>query len=104
MVWHPKFPRKSYVTGLTCQEYADLCTEETGEQWMQPPGQLGKYEWAIDVLKRVSDLDNKELYLEAIKTTKMEGINGPVDFNLPVQASTDHPVLNVHKIKIIGGQ
>ena len=59
-------------------------TAETGEQWTQPLGQLGKYEWAVDVLKRVTDIENKEPYVDVIKTTKFEGINGPVDFNLPV--------------------
>ncbi len=104
MVWHPKFPYKSYLTGQTCQEFADTYTAETGQQWTQPLGQLGKYEWAIDVLKRVPDIENKELYVEAIKTTKMDGINGPVDFNLPVEAGTVRPVPNVYKIKIAGGQ
>ena len=52
MVWHPNFPYKSYLTGQTCEEYADAYTEETGKQWTQPLGQLGKYEWAVDVLKR----------------------------------------------------
>lgn len=104
MVWHPKFPYKSYLTGQTCEEYAALYTEETGEQWTQTLGQLGKYEWAVDVLKRVPDIENKELYLEAIKTTKFSGINGPVDFNLPVAPKTVRPVPNVYKIKIAGGQ
>ncbi len=84
MVWHPKFPYKSYLTGQTCQEYADAYTAETGKQWTQPLGQLGKYEWAVDVLKRVTDVDNKAMYVDMIKTTKFDGINGPVDFTLPV--------------------
>lgn len=104
MVWHPKFPYKSYLTGQTCKEYADQYTAETGKQWTQPLGQLGKYEWAVDVLKRVSDIDNKQLYVDAIKTSKFECINGPVDFTLPVQTGTIRPVPNVYKIKIAGGQ
>ncbi len=104
MVWHPKFPYKSYLTGQTCAEYAEAFTAETGAQWTQPLGQLGKYEWAVDVLKRVPDIENKELYVEAIKVTKFEGINGPVDFNLPVKPGTVRPVQNVYKIKIAGGQ
>lgn len=103
-VWHPTWPYKSALTGQTCQEYADQYEEETGEQWTETLGQLGKYEWAIDVLKRVSDIENKELYVDAIKTTKFDGINGPVDFNTPVQMGTVHPVENVFKIKIGGGQ
>jgi branched-chain amino acid transport system substrate-binding protein len=104
MVWHPKFPYKSYLTGQTCEEYAKAYTDETGKQWTQPLGQLGKYEWAVDVLKRVTDIDNKAMYVDMIKTTKFEGINGPVDFNLPVASGTVRPVPNVYKIKIAGGQ
>jgi branched-chain amino acid transport system substrate-binding protein len=104
MVWHPTFPYKSALTGQTCAEYAAAWTAETGKQWTQPLGQLGKYEWAIDVLKRVTDIDNKQLYVDMIKTTKFEGINGPVDYNLPVKMGTVRPVPNVYKIKIAGGQ
>ncbi len=103
-VWHPTYPYKSVLTGQTCQEYADQYTAETGKQWTEPLGQLGKYEWAIDVLKRVKDIENKELYVEAIKTTKYDGINGPIDFNLPVKLGTVRPVPNVYKIKIAYGQ
>ncbi len=104
MVWHPTFPYKSYLTGQTCQEYADTWTAESGKQWTQPLGQLGKYEWAVDVLKRTKDIENKEAYVDAIVTTKFEGINGPVDYTLPVKMGTVHPVPNVYKIKIAGGQ
>jgi branched-chain amino acid transport system substrate-binding protein len=103
MVWHPKFPYKSYLTSQTCEEYANAYTEETGKQWTQPLGQLGKYEWAVDVLKRVTDVDNKAMYVDMIRTTKFDGINGPVDFNLP-SPGPNRPVPNVYKIKIAGGQ
>jgi branched-chain amino acid transport system substrate-binding protein len=104
MVWHPKFPYKSYLTGQTCEEYAAQYTTDTGKQWGQPLGQLGKYEWAVDVLKRTPNVDDKESYLDPIKTTKFSDINGDVDFTAPVQMGTAHPVPNVCKIKIAGGQ
>ncbi len=104
MVWHPKFPYKSYLTGQTCEEYAAQYTADTGKQWGQPLGQLGKYEWAVDVLKRTPNIDDKESYLEPIKTTKFSDINGDVDFTAPVKMGTAHPVPNVCKIKIAGGQ
>jgi branched-chain amino acid transport system substrate-binding protein len=104
MVWHPKFPYASYLTGQTCQEFADQYTAETSKQWTQPLGQLGKYEWAVDVLKRTPNVDDKESYLDPIKTSKFSDINGDVDFTVPVQAGTSHPVPNVCKIKIAGGQ
>jgi branched-chain amino acid transport system substrate-binding protein len=104
MVWHPKFPYKSYLTGQTCEEYAAQWSQESGKQWTQPLGQLGKYEWAVDVLKRTTDIENKQSYVDAIVTTKFAGINGPVDYTLPIKLGTVHPVANVYKIKIAGGQ
>jgi branched-chain amino acid transport system substrate-binding protein len=103
MVWHPKFPYKSYLTGQTCQEYAEQYTADTGEQWTQPLGQLGKYEWCIDILKRW-DPEQKEQFGDVVKASKFECINGPVDYTLPVQMGTTRPVPNVFKIKIAGGQ
>ena len=103
MVWHPKFPYASLLTGQTCQEYADQYTADTGNQWTQPLGQLGKYEWAVDILKRW-DPDNKDQFPEVVKVSKFDCINGPVDFTQPVQMGTTRPVPNVFKIKIAGGQ
>ncbi len=103
MVWHPKFPYKCSLTGVTCQEYADQYTAETGEQWTQPLGQLGKYEWCIDILKRW-DPENKDQFSEVVKASKFDCVNGPVDFTQPVQMGTTRPVPNVCKIKIAGGQ
>lgn len=104
MVWHPTFPYKSALTGQTCQEFADQYEAETGKQWTEPLGQIGKYEWAIDVLKRWTNIDDKSLFPDVVKATKFECINGPVDFTLPVAAGTVRPVPNVCKIKIAGGQ
>jgi len=103
MVWHPKFPYASMLTGQTCQEYADQYTADTGAQWTQPLGQLGKYEWAIDILQRW-DPENKQQFPDVVKESKFDCINGPVDFTLPVQMGTTRPVPNVFKIKIAGGQ
>ena len=103
-VWHPTYPYKSVLTGETCQEFADRYTAETGKQWTEPLGQLGKYEWAMDVLKRVTDIENKELFPTVIAATKYAGINGPIDFTLPVKLGTVRPVPNVYKIKIAYGQ
>jgi len=104
MVWHPTFPYKSALTGQTCQEFADQYEAETDKQWTEPLGQIGKYEWAIDVLKRWTDIDDKSLFPDVVKATKFECINGPVDFTLPVAAGTVRPNPNVCKIKIAGGQ
>ncbi len=104
VVWHPTFPYKSSLTGQTCQELADQYTADTGEGWTEPIGQYGKFEWAVDVFKRVTDIENKELFPPAIQATKLDTINGLVDFTTPVKMGTVHPVLNVFKIKIAAGQ
>ena len=103
-VWHPTYPYKSALTGQTCQQFADQYTSETGKQWTQPLGQLGKYEWAIDVLKRMPSIDDKSSFPTVVAQTKFDNINGPIDFTQPVKAGTTHPVLNVFKIKIAYGQ
>ena len=48
MVWHPKFPYKSYLTGQTCEEYAAQYTADTGKQWGQPLGQLQRLHGGIE--------------------------------------------------------
>ncbi len=104
MVWHPKFPYKSLLTGQTCQEYADTYTAETGKQWTQPLGQLGKYEWAVDMLKRW-DPENKEQFLRRREglQVRLHQRSGRLHA-AGEDAGTTRPVPNVFKIKIAGGQ
>ena len=80
VVWHPTFPYKSSLTGQTCQELADQYTADTGKGWTEPIGQYGKFEWAIDVCKRAKDLENKEESIPAIQGTKLDTVNGLIDF------------------------
>jgi branched-chain amino acid transport system substrate-binding protein len=104
VVWHPTFPYKSSLTGQTCQELADQYTADTSQGWTEPIGQYGKFEWAIDVYKRMTNIDDKEQFPTVVQATKLDTINGPIDFTLPVKMGTVHPVLNVFKIRIAAGQ
>jgi branched-chain amino acid transport system substrate-binding protein len=104
VVWHPTFPYKSSLTGQTCQELSDQYTADTGAGWSEPIGQYGKFEWAIDIYKRMTDIDDKEQFPTVVQATKLDTINGLIDFTVPVKMGTVHPVLNVYKIKIAGGQ
>jgi branched-chain amino acid transport system substrate-binding protein len=104
VVWHPTFPYKSSLTGQTCQELADQYSADTGQGWTEPIGQYGKFEWMVDVYKRMTDIEDKEQFPTVVQATKLETINGPIDFTLPVKMGTVHPVLNVFKIKIAAGQ
>jgi hypothetical protein len=63
----------------------------------------------VDILQRTKDLDDKETYLDAIKTTKMTTIIGPIDFTSPIDADPTvadsyHPTANVYKQVYTGGQ
>jgi len=107
--WHPSFPFTDTLTGMTCQQLADQYEKDNNAQWTSAIGQLAKISWAVDVLKRTKDLDNKETYLDAIKTTKMETILGPIDFTSPIDpdptaANSFHPHPNVYKPVYTGGQ
>jgi branched-chain amino acid transport system substrate-binding protein len=104
VVWHPTFPYKSSLSGQTCQDLADQYTADTGEGWTEPIGQYGKFEWAVDCYKRMTDIEDKEQFPAVVQATKLDTINGLIDFTLPVKMGTAHPVLNVFKIRIAAGQ
>jgi branched-chain amino acid transport system substrate-binding protein len=103
-VWHPTWPFKDSITGATCQQLADDFMAKTGEEWTAPIGQYGKYEWAVDVFKRVKNLDDKEDIITQVKTTKLDTCLGPMDFTAPVQMGTRHPVENVYTPPVGGAQ
>jgi branched-chain amino acid transport system substrate-binding protein len=103
-VWHPTWPFKDSITGKTCQELADDYTAKTGEEWTAPIGQYGKFEWAVDVFKRVTNLDDKEDIIKQVSTTKLDTCLGPMDFTAPVDMTTRHPVPNVYTPPTGGAQ
>jgi branched-chain amino acid transport system substrate-binding protein len=107
-VWEPSWPYKDSITGMSCQEMADAYMAATNEQWTAPIAQYAKYEWAVDVFKRVKNLDDKEEIIAAVDTTKMGTCLGPIDFTAPVDivdlAKSQHPVKNVYKCPVGGAQ
>jgi branched-chain amino acid transport system substrate-binding protein len=103
-VWHPSWPFKDSITGKSCQELADDYTAKTGDQWTAPIGQYGKFEWAVDVFKRVTNPDDKDEIVKMISTTKLDTCLGPMDFTAPVQLGTRHPVPNVSTPPVGGAQ
>jgi branched-chain amino acid transport system substrate-binding protein len=103
-VWHPSWPFKDSITGKTCQQLADDYMAKTGEEWTAPIGQYGKFEWAVDVFKRVTNPDDKEEIIKMVSTTKLDTCLGPMDFTAPVQLGTRHPVPNVYTPPVGGAQ
>jgi branched-chain amino acid transport system substrate-binding protein len=104
-VWTPSWSFKDSITGMTCQQLADDYMVKTGEQWTAAIGQYAKFEWAVDVFKRVMNLDDKEDIIGKVKTTKMDTCVGPMDFTAPIAMGTSrHPVENVYEPPIGGAQ
>ena len=104
VAWHPTFPFKSSLTGETCQQFADDFEKTTGLQWTIPLLHYIVFEMAVDALKRTTNVDDKSSIIDAVKTIKMDTIEGPIDFTLPVKDGTVRPVPNVYKPPICLGQ
>ena len=105
MFWGPTFPFKSSLTGETCQQFADDFTKRTGKEWSQPLEHYALFEVIVDVLKRTTNIDDKENIIGAVKTTKMsDTLAGPLDWTLPVKDGTAHPNPNCVTAPLIGGQ
>ncbi|MFH1834150.1 MAG: hypothetical protein ABH877_03915, partial [bacterium] len=82
--WHPTNPYKSSLTGETCMELALRYETEKGEQWTQPIEHYMLGEWAADVFKRTTNVDDKEEIVKNVASTNMTTICGPMDFTSPV--------------------
>ncbi len=107
--WNPAFPFIDTLTGMNCQELADRYEKDTNTPWTGAIGEIAKISWAVDVLQRATNVDDKETILAAIKTTKMDTVCGPIDFTAPldsdptaVDSFRPHP--NVVKPIYTGGQ
>ncbi len=94
--WHPTFPWKSQLTGETCQELATDFEKTTGFEWSQPLMHYVTFEWAADVLKRTTNVDDKEEIIKNVAATKLaESVAGPLDFTAPLAPNSAHIVPNV---------
>ena len=94
---HKSFPFTDSLTGLTVAQLCDQYEADTGGEWSENVGVQAARSWAVDVLKRATNLDDKQTIVDAIKTTKMETVYGPIDFTEPVSATGRHPFANVYK-------
>jgi branched-chain amino acid transport system substrate-binding protein len=97
--WGPTWPYKSSLTGDTCQQLCDTYTKETGRQWTQHIGfAYSLFEMAADIVKRSPGPSNPAGTLNAITTTNLETVAGPIAWN------GKGPVKNVCKTPVVGGQ
>lgn len=96
--WTPNHPFSSSLTGQSAGELTNAYTQATGRPWTQPIGfKHALFEVIADVVKRTSDLDDSSAILDAIASTNLQTIVGPVEW-------TGTPVKNVTKTPLVAGQ
>jgi len=105
MWFHPTFPFKSSLTGETAQEMCDDFEKRMSMQWQQPILHYVTFEWVVDVLKRTTNVDDKEEIMVRVKETNMPmTIAGPIDFTAPLAPKSAHVVPNAVGTQLYGGQ
>lgn len=103
MQWSPKWPFKDSLTGMTCAELGADFETKAEVQWTQVIGEYAMFEWAVDAFKRAKNPEDKASVAEALGTTNMMTVKGPIDFTQDI--GTDfHPVKNNVKPLYAGGQ
>ncbi len=85
--WSPTRPLKSYLTGETCQQWADDYTKRTNQQWTQPLMHVVAFEMAIWALQHATDPTSKDAIVAAITTDEVRQHRWTdMDFSAPVPA------------------
>jgi branched-chain amino acid transport system substrate-binding protein len=118
--WSPTFPYRSPLLDQTCGDLAADFGAKENQQWTQALVHLLLFDWAADVLKRAKSVDDKSAIMDAVKTTKIETIGGPIDFTARVEPPDEmlppaegrasfkigpcHIVENVYKSPVAVGQ
>ncbi len=108
--WSPNHPFKSDFLGQTCKEFAADFEATQNQQWTQPLLHFLIFDWAADVLKRTTSVDDKEAIVTAVKGTNLMTIAGKVDFTEPIAGAASmklgpcHIVENVYKSPLVLGQ
>jgi len=96
--WHKSWPYDDeHISGMTNAELADDFEAFTGSPWNNFITGYGRMGWAVDVLKRTTDIDDKESILQAIKTTNTTLCNGKMDLTAPVDPAGMHITPNIYK-------
>jgi branched-chain amino acid transport system substrate-binding protein len=96
--WSPHHPFRSSLINQSAAEFCADFERQTGMQWIQPMGyKHALFCVAIDVLKRVTNVDSPDSIREAIRATNYDSIVGRIQW-------TGDPVANVCRTPLVGGQ
>ena len=104
--WHPTWPYKSSLTGMTCKQLADGYESSSGKQWNQQIGaSLSLFDVAAALLKASGDPKNKVKVAGTMKTLAVDTPVGHLDWTKPASLGPGAPPIpNVVSTPIIGGQ
>jgi branched-chain amino acid transport system substrate-binding protein len=96
--WHPAFPYKSSLTGISSRALGDDYEKTTGKQWTQQLGaSMSLLDAGITALVNSGNPKSKAAIAKAISVLKTTTTVGKVDF-------TSGPVPNVATTVLIGSQ
>jgi branched-chain amino acid transport system substrate-binding protein len=96
--WHPTFPYKSSLTGLTSQQLADKYEKDTGKQWNQMLGDnVALMDAGVAALKTSDNPKSKESLVKALAALKVMTPVGALDW-------TKGPMPNVFPMIFAGTQ
>ena len=96
--WSPQNPYTSTLDGVSAADLAKAYSQSSGNQWSQALGSCySLFEIALAALKGASDPTDKQEVAQELKTMKITGISGPLDF-------TAGPEAGIALQKLCGGQ
>jgi branched-chain amino acid transport system substrate-binding protein len=104
--WSRDFPFKSNLTGQSAKQLCEAYEEATKKQWTQALGfRHALFEVALDVFKRAKNSDSATSVIEAVRTTRLDTMVGPVAWQgRPANQWVEIPVKNVCTTPLVSGQ
>jgi branched-chain amino acid transport system substrate-binding protein len=79
--WSPSHPYSSSIDGKTAKQLAADYATSSGKQWTQALGSAySLFEIAIQAFKGAGDPKNRDEVAQQLKTMKITGMSGPLDF------------------------
>jgi branched-chain amino acid transport system substrate-binding protein len=104
--WSPAVPFNSSLTGQNARQLCDAYEDYSHKEWTEALGlRYALLEVAMDVLKRAQDPDSAASVIEAVRTTRLTTVVGPVAWQgAPPNEWTQLPVKNVCTTPVVAGQ
>jgi branched-chain amino acid transport system substrate-binding protein len=95
--WTPAYPFKSSLTGQSAAQLCDEYERITKKEWAQVLGfRHALFDVAVDILRRAQNPDSAASVIEAVRTTRLNTVAGPIQWQGPPPDQwTEIPVKNV---------